>query len=384
MKQTLTMHRPALGLLLAAAALPVTPLLAQDAAPPTDPPVVAVTPPPVATPPPEETPVYDATPPPLATTPPAVTAPAPVAAAPPVRQASPARTTRNVRPTASTARAQAPVRAAAPAAAAPVAEPAAPAPLAASPVPPAAEPEVLPVETAAPAEAISSGGATWPWLVAGAVLLMIAALALFARRRRRRAYDEVYEAPVAAAAEPEIAAAPLAFAAAAPVEAFAATSAAARPWLDLLMRPVRAGVGDDDAVVEFELTVDNKGTAPARDVRISTWMLAAGSTEKSEMERLLIEPPADSQLREVTIDAGAGKRIEAAVALSKAGLEDAILPVVVADARYRLPDGSEGRTSASFAVGVPVDGDLAHFDVEHPSGMHEDVEARARGELQRT
>jgi hypothetical protein len=147
-----------------------------------------------------------------------------------------------------------------------------------------------------------------------------------------------------------------------------------------MMRPVRAGVGDEDARVEFELTVANQGSAPARDVRVSTFMLAGGS---SGMEQSLIEPPAQPQLAEPELDPGDGRSIETAVAMPRAGLRDSVLPVVVADARYRLPDGSEGRTSARFAVGVPMDGDLAHFDVEHPSGLHEGVEARLQGELER-
>jgi hypothetical protein len=254
-------------------------------------------------------------------------------------------------------------------------------------------PTIAETEPAPAAQARSEGPGIWPWLIAA--LLGIGALALFARRRRRRALDEestyVHEQPVAVAepvihqpTEPASVAAPAAMAAAplheAPVAASSSTGG--RPWIELLMRPVRAGVGDDGAVVEFELEVDNRGSVTARDVQISTWMLAAGSPQESEMERMLIDPPADCRFPEVTIDPGNGKRIEAAVALPTAGLHDSILPVVVADARYRLPDGSEGRTSASFAVGVPMGGELAHFDVENPSGLHEGVEARLRREPQ--
>ena len=61
-----------------------------------------------------------------------------------------------------------------------------------------------------------------------------------------------------------------------------------------------------------------------------------------------------------------------------------VLVVVVADARYRLPDGREGRTSASFAVGLPNGDGLEPFAVEVPSGLYEDVEARLHGEPQRS
>lgn len=296
--------------------------------------------------------------------------------------------------------------ASAPVAAAPAADPllAPEAPIAEAP-PAAPIPEALPEETA-PAETEGNGGSIWPWLLGG--LVALGAIAFLLRRRRRDDIDiqeapvEYRQAPTAEApptmvAEPEpvlaepapivepapAMAAPVVAAAAAPA-AVAAADPGARPWLELLLRPVRAGIDGSQASVEFELTVDNQGSAPARDVRISTWMFAAGSADPSEMERRMNDRPTDAALPEVTIDAGHGKRIETAVALPTAGLGgDAMLPVVVADARYRLPDGSEARTSASFAVGVPDGEDLAHFAIDNPSGLHEGVEARPHGEPRR-
>jgi hypothetical protein len=166
--------------------------------------------------------------------------------------------------------------------------------------------------------------------------------------------------------------------AAAPVAAAPLAAEAGRPWLDLMIRPVRAGVGEEAARVEFELGVENSGSAPARDVRIATFMLPA--TEASEMERMLIEGGAAPARTAAELAPGEATRIETAVALPRERLSDAILPVVVADARYTLPDGSEGRTAASFAVGVPrEEGDFFQFDVDNPSGLHEGVEARLVG-----
>jgi hypothetical protein len=148
-------------------------------------------------------------------------------------------------------------------------------------------------------------------------------------------------------------------------------------------------VTGQEAQVEFELIVRNNGSAVARDVHVSTWMVAGGATPESEMERLLIERPpeaeaGESSLPAVEIEAGATKRIETAVALSTAGLEtDAVLPVVVAEATYTLPDRSEGRTSARYAVSVPFGEELSHFDIENPSGLHEGVEAWPLGEVER-
>jgi hypothetical protein len=204
--------------------------------------------------------------------------------------------------------------------------------------------------------------------------------------RRRRRTDEVYEEAYVderdVVAPPVIATDLADEAYVAPVVASAPIAAATetgRPAIALQMRPKRAGVTQEDAVVEFELTVDNHGDAPARDVRISTWMFSAGHA--SEAERSLIQSDSDADLPAVTIDSGHAKRIESTVALPTAGLdEDAVLPVVVAEAHYRLPDGSEERTTASFEVGVPIGDDLAHFDLDNPSGLHDDVVARPHRE----
>ena len=363
----------AAALLLAAAALPLTPVLAQETAPPADPPAAAEAPPPEAT-----TPV----PAPEATTPPAETVDtAPEATAPAPR--APTRTTTRRTTTRTTTRVPATV----PGPAIPIAVAPAPAPVetlppvATEPLPPPVAqtpplevlPETAPAPVATTVETRDSRDSLMPWLLGG--LLLLGVLAFFGLRSRRRTAvrDEVYEpAPVVAA---PVAAAP---AVAAPV---AVATPAGRPELDLTMRPVRAGVTGDDARVEFELTVGNSGPVAAESVRISTWMLAAGS---SEAESALIVPRDHADTPPVTIGAGESRTMQASVALPTSQLNgDAVLPVVVADARYRLADGSEGRTSASFAVGVPDGEELAHFGLENPSGLHEGVVARPLGEPER-
>ena len=157
-----------------------------------------------------------------------------------------------------------------------------------------------------------------------------------------------------------------------------------RPWLEFAMRPVRAGTSDDEALVEIELTVANAGTLPAEDVRISTFMLPAGSA--GDVERMLTDAPTDNAVQSATIDPGEGTRIDATLALRKSdigGAGEGFTPVVVADARYRLPDGSVGRTAASFIVGRSNGtGGLVPFVLEG-SGMHEEIEAQLYGEPER-
>ena len=426
------------ALLLAAAALPLTPLAAQDTQPPADTPPVDVTPTPTPVPTPTQ-PVEPTAEPvtPTATQIPEAADATTVAPAPSATRTAP-RTTRTA-PRTVRAVPTATIRTPAPSPA-PAATVAAPAPAAAAPLPADSaaavgatevlpEPEPLPESAgAAPAAQAqqSDGGSILPWII-GALLL--GGLAFLLLRRRRRDDDDVIvhdheyaeraeplpvahaepihrepaiDAPVAAPTVIPVAGAPIAAAPAAlaamphaeqhldrgdgyaehrrhdgvhdGVPAAAAAGAAAagagagaaaaesaetgRPKLDLLMKPVRAGVTGNEAHVEFELAVTNHGDAAARDVRVSTWMVAAGAS--SEMERSLIEHPEAETLPDTTIEAGAGRRIETEVTMSTSGVEgDAVLPVVVAEARYRLPDGSEGRTSASFAVGVPDGEELA-------------------------
>jgi hypothetical protein len=295
-----------------------------------------------------------------------------------------------------------------------------PAPTAAAPA--TTEP-AAPVAEAPATTAESERAPVWPWVLGG--LLVIGAIAALLLRRRRDPMLDQYSAEQdyaypTAAAEPlaapsqqdayaaaPFAAAPLAAAAPAPLaiadpgptqddvsvshadesEVAALTAAAPsiedRPWLEFAMRPVRAGTTDEEALVEIELTIANAGAVTAEDVRVSTFMLT--DAHASEMERMLIDPPADATVAPVTIAPGEGTRIDATLAALKADLGDSngFNPVVVADARYRLPDGGEGRTLASFVLGRSDDhGGLAPFDLAD-GRMHDDIEVRLHGTPER-
>ena len=152
-----------------------------------------------------------------------------------------------------------------------------------------------------------------------------------------------------------------------------------RPWIEFGMRPVRAGTTSDEALVEIELTVGNAGSVAADDVRISTFLFASEPASADEFEQLLLEHGADATADPVSIAAGEGTRVDATLALPKHDLAALFNPVIVADARYRLPDGSEGRTFASFTIGMTQeDGALGAMVNDRPS-MHEDIEARLHG-----
>ena len=380
MTRNRTPVRLAAALLLTAAAFPSTALLAQDTQPVPDPVVDTAPPPPL----PAETPAP--APEPVQAPAPTVTAPAPTVAttpsepAPTATQRQTARSAARTAPRTPARAAPAPAAAAAPApaAAAPAPAPAAevPAPAAEALPPPAALPAAPAAEApAAPAE--QGARSILPWAIAGLLALGVIAFFLLRRRRAVRSDERVYETDRAEILD---APAPAAVAPAAVAPAAVAAVDEGRPEIDLDLRPRRAGVTGDEAVVEFELALDNHGSAPARDVRVSTWLVASG--QAGEMESALIDRGDEASLP--AIAAGSAEHMAGAVTLPTRGLPgDAVLPVVVAEARYTLPDGSEGRTHATYAVGVPDGEELAHFAIDNPSGLHDDVVAKELGEAER-
>jgi len=340
---------------------------------------------------------------------------------------------RAVRPA---ARAEAPARPAA----APVTAPEAAAPVAAAPETPPAEITPQPVEAVpAPAETVvapepvETGGGSL-WLILAAAGLAVAAIAALLLFRRRRDDDLAYEGsvaepePVAVPVEPTIAPAPRIADPVAAVPAFVAprhepeierTSApvaagkndpqpalenpelvapdaedisavlggakpqGGRPQLELAMRPTRAGMSRRGAMVEFELTVANAGGVPAEDVRIGAFMLGANAAASTEIERLLMHPPIEQVVPAERIEPGDGTRLNAAVTLPREQVDaathgdDGFTPVLVADARYRLPDGREGRTAAAFTIGRINGGEhLVPIAVQDDPAIYADIEAR--------
>ena len=424
-------HRRAIAALLAAVALPATALAQETVTPPT------VLVPSQQAPAPAPAPAAR-TPPGESRTPVAPSALAQVeqeererAAA---RQAARAEARQQQRAARPAPRAEAPARPAAV-----VANPApTPAettePVAAAPVtPPPAETVAPPVETttvpateSATQPEPSSGSNGNLWLILAAAGLALAAIAAFLLLRpRRRGEDPAYEAySEPAAAEPEparepapapriadpIAAAPVfvaprhepevAPAAAQPAlenpELVAPDAAdidavlggakpqGRRPVLELAMRPTRAGMSSRGAMVEFELTVANAGALPAEDVRIGAFMLGDSAAAPSEIERLMMHPPADQVVPAERIEPGDGRRLNAAVTLPRELVDaaahdgdDGFTPVLVADARYRLPGGGEGRTTAAFTIGRVNGGEhLVPIALQDDPAVYADIEAR--------
>ena len=353
MRHNHTARRVALALLLGSSAIPAAAQDAQTVTPPSVTPAPApaeVTPAPAPAPAPSpaitfapSSPVVQTTPPPPAP-PPEAAAPAEPAARPAATRSRTTSTARQTVRTASAPAAQA-APAPAPATAAPVATPApAPAPAAAAPAAPeSAAPAPAPSPAAQPADAGGNDTLLWAPIVIGGLIILGLIAYIFARRRRtdetvyeeEAYYEPVEEAPAAAA--------PAAFVAEPALPAAAAVSEGERPWIDIGLRPVRA---EEGGAIEVELTVSNSGNAEAHDVRVSTWMLDGATS--SDAEQALIDARSGAQVATVDVAPGDDKSVDTTVALPA----EASTPILVAEARYPLPQGGEGRIAATFEIDV--------------------------------
>jgi hypothetical protein len=246
--------------------------------------------------------------------------------------AVPATAPASVRPAArrpATARSATPVQSTVPSPT-PAAAPAAP-PVAATPAltpSAAATPSVAPAateapaaaatETTAPRETTTVGGAPlWGWVIGGLVALGLAVFGWLALRRRREdeiwedepaAYDEAVAAPLITepVAEHVEVVTPEADEVAAITQATAPV--AGRPWIELSLRPVRAGSTEDSATIDLELTLANAGTVAAQDVRVSTFMVGDAATAPTDLARLLAMPHQATEVSAGEIGAGQGSR----------------------------------------------------------------------------
>ena len=353
MKNISTARPRTLALLLAATALPVTPVVAQE----------AVAPPPVAT----TTPQPQADQPQTEPTAAPVAAPAaPVFAAPSeVVQALPARVTP---PPVAVAKAVPYKAAITPAVirptrthslAAPVAVDPTTVPAVAAPAPaPAVVATTVPAPIVSPSVDVSTKSTTvtnqspWLWIIGGLVALGVVAL-LFVRRRKP-VEQEAYEEPDGVA-PPKPALPPVASVAIVPVVKPATSSVKKskaaksgvgdeRPWIGISLQATGSNARGQTDLVEYNLIVENAGEVVARDVEVSTFLID-GRVKSSETETSLIDPVGETQSR--FIDLAPGTSVPIASTLSVPHGTD---PCIIAEARYPLPGGGEGHIAARFII----------------------------------
>ena len=302
------------------------------------------------------------------TTPPATPAPVPSTQVPASRPRTPpvaAPSATRERPTETPRREPPPPRSdAEPAAAAPAPAPAASEPVARDlPAPPVETLPAPPPESApAPAPvAEPPQGSGWLWpAVGGALIIALAGLFLFRRRRalaeRESARDSARSelgGALLATPRPEPKPEPVPDPEPAPADA----PAAPRPWLELDIVPERAAATENEVYVRYALTMTNKGEADALNIRIDPRLFNAGA--EGEMLAFFQGPIHDeSGSPHVVIPPGRTLKLNGEVALPNGELREielagrrVFVPMVAINVAYDWAGGGSGRTSRSWLVG---------------------------------
>ncbi len=251
----------------------------------------------------------------------------------------------------------------------------------------------LPSETA-PIPAVGNEGSFWPWIAALIALAGGGVYLLRARRGQRARYADfdrlAFVGPQEGQAElPHPAPAPKPAGGVRPPWPEAAkpasnakpapkpesdggiVSSRLRPELNVHFAPDRAVVTEREVMLQFDITITNSGSAPARDVLVEGKMVTAHAAQDSEIASFFAAP------------AGQGDRMALIPPLGRIALKSAVrlpldqlhsfevdgrrlfVPLVALNILFRSGSG-DGQASASFLVGRGGDEDekLAPFRLD--------------------
>jgi hypothetical protein len=134
-----------------------------------------------------------------------------------------------------------------------------------------------------------------------------------------------------------------------------------RPWLEVEFAPAAAIVDNEKGAIQFEVTIYNSGSAPARDVLVEAAMFNAGPDQDQVIGQFFARP--SGQGEGVTIPPLQRMSFRSLVSLPRDQLRifevekrSLFVPLVGFNAVYRWSNG-QGQTSASFLVGRNTNGE---------------------------
>ena len=155
-----------------------------------------------------------------------------------------------------------------------------------------------------------------------------------------------------------------------------------RPWLDIEFAPLTASFDEQSGVINFDVTLFNSGSAPARDILLEARLFNAGDDQDEVIAKFFDNP------------AVYGERIEAVDPLKRmsfrtsatvprdqmrifeAGGRKVWVPLIGFNACYRW-GGGEGQTSASYLLGRNSNGGkMAPFRVDMGTRTFNGLDAR--------
>lgn len=136
----------------------------------------------------------------------------------------------------------------------------------------------------------------------------------------------------------------------------------AAPMLDVDLRPIRAGITEEAAVLEFAFALRNPGPVAIGDALVSAYMLTANAAQDQQIAGYLAEEPDPSRHNLFALRPNESRELSAAMGLPfdlvnivEAGDRRLLAPMLLIDARYRTPAGKAGRTFAAFMIGRPLE-----------------------------
>lgn len=235
----------------------------------------------------------------------------------------------------------------------------------------------------------------WPWLLA--LLAALAAAFWYFRRQRpsgyafagaeASAFDLNPQPAPRAMPQPARAPAPQPVPAPAPrpqpqPAPAGIVSTRLRPWLEIEFSPAAAIVDAEKGAIQFEVTVFNSGSAPARDVLVEAALFNAGSEHDPVINEFFARPPAQRG-DSVTVPPLQRMSFRSVVTLARDQLRifevegrSLFVPLVGFNAHYRW-SGGDGQTSATFIVGRNTQGEkMAPFRVDQGAKTFRGLAAR--------
>jgi len=247
---------------------------------------------------------------------------------------------------------------------------------AAAPTAAVVTPQPLPQpDAAAPTPAAAPQGTPgWLWALGGAAvtaLLLGGAWAL--RRRRPEEVEEEQPAvePPVAAPPPPRAVPPGLSPRPAPVPPRSATPQPPRPAapvaqpsdpFEMMVRPVRIEVGEQEVTLELELLIGNRQSAPAEAIRASLALMSANPDQDRLIASFHANPMVDAAGPPFDLAAGAGGRMPVRLRVRRehlhvvqVGGRPMFVPMVMVDLRWR-GGLSIRRFGAAFMVGTAGQG----------------------------
>ena len=277
-----------------------------------------------------------------------------------------------------------------------------PAPTPSSGQPPSFAPATFPQPTSAVSSPVEDTGSDsfplWPWIAA--LLAAIGAGAWYFRRQRSgyafagaggdaSAFDlSPAPAPPRAAPTPKPQPAPRApvpDAAPTPKPATAPVgivSTRLRPWLEIEFSPEAAIVDDEKGAIQFEVTLFNSGSAPAREVHVEGALFNASPDQDQVLGQFFAQPGGQGGDR-ITVPPLQRMSFRSVVSLPREQLRlfevegrTLFVPLVGFNAVYSFSNG-QGQTSTSFIVGRNSNGEkMAPFRIDQGAKTFRGLGAR--------